>query len=512
MPQINYRANVGASTFPLIAENFGRSVIVPQYDNSSVRAVTSEADADQDVGVPQLYYAHNVMPTAEGVQSVGFDNQVAALSPVENTFTNVHILRDAAENKAYFSHTSDGRNFISIYPFYNWVETTYVAGAVNSKVTVAHISGVSYIYFSSYGCYKYDFASNSLIPVTLSGLTPANILGIVSSSGYLIAYSETAIAWSSTLDPTDFIPSSVTGAGGGSIAEAKGKIVFCAPASYGFIIFTTKNAVGAAYSGNSAYPFNNAELHSSGGLASSDLVSFAANAISLFAYTSNGLQEYAQANVRNIYPEITDFIAGSYFEDFDESTLSFIRTSIPSATMKKQVNLISNRYLVISYGITELTHAIIVDISLKRFGKVKITHVDCFEWAVLSPELVETPRKSIAFIKKSGEIQILSFDPLSISSNGFAIFGKYQFIRRRLLELHTVYVDNIRVPTNFKLYQFQELEGKEVVSLTPCTLVSSEGYGKTYGVEAVARSHSLALKGNFQLSTLELRFSIAGVV
>lgn len=78
-----------------------------------------------------------------------------------------------------------------------------------------------------------------------------------------------AIAWSSLIDPTDFTPSLVTGAGGGAVQGAKGDIVCCVSHTIGLVIYTNQNAVAAPTSGNARYPFNFRELVASGGIASS---------------------------------------------------------------------------------------------------------------------------------------------------------------------------------------------------------------------------------------------------
>jgi len=72
MPQITYRGNLSSKTFPFVAENFGRTIIVPQYDHTYVKHALDPQDPDKDVGIPQLYYCHNVMPHSAGVQSVGY--------------------------------------------------------------------------------------------------------------------------------------------------------------------------------------------------------------------------------------------------------------------------------------------------------------------------------------------------------------------------------------------------------------------------------------------------------
>lgn len=89
MAQITYRANLSAKSFPFLSENFGRSVMVGQYDNNFVRQVVSPEDQDKDIGIPQLYYCHNVMPASSGFQSVGY---TGILPPIPGVTDMVKIL------------------------------------------------------------------------------------------------------------------------------------------------------------------------------------------------------------------------------------------------------------------------------------------------------------------------------------------------------------------------------------------------------------------------------------
>lgn len=511
MSQILYRANLAAASFPFIAENFGRSVIISGPDQNYNRV--TDTGVDKDAGIPQIYYCHNVLPVTEGLQSIGYNTLISPISPSEVSCTKVYQLRDSAERKAFFSHTLDGRNLISLSPFYSWIETTNIPAATSPtiEVSVAYIQGETYIYFSNVGCYRYDFATNSLVLVTLISLVPASISGITSAYGYMVAVSDTVVYWSSTTNPLNFNPvvPSENGAGSAAILSAKGKFTAAIPTSYGFLLFTTNNAIAAYYSGNAAYPFNFQELLSSGGLASKSLVSFSSNSAELYAYTTSGLQVFSTQKAETILPELTDFIAGAYFEDFSETTLTFTRQQL-STTLLKKLTLISNRYLVISYGILELTHAIVYDLVQQRLGKLKVTHTDCFEWSILAPEVTETPKRSIAFLLKTGEVKIVDFDVADEYANGVLILGKFQYVRQRLIQLHEVELENVRITTNFKLYDMANMDGKESTTLQEYTLTSASNAYRRYVGRKTAINHSLIFKGAFQLTSLVLNFSVGG--
>lgn len=511
MAQQVYRGNLSAKVFPFIAEHFGRSIIIPGPDQNFQRQLVSAEDMDKDRGIPQVYYCHNVMPSSDGFQSIGYDKVVI---DTKDGFNSIFSLRDTAGNEVFFAHASDGSNYVLPFGKTQWSTTTFIPGLESTEVTVATINGQSYIYFSNFGCYLYDSDSNQLVRVTLSGLNEYSVNGITSSSGYMIAWTDNSIAWSSTVehssptDPIDFVPSLETGAGGGSIEAAKGKITLCVAHYLGLIIYTTDNAVAALYSGNTRYPFNFREIVNSGGLLDSSLVSFDSGTGNHYAYTTSGLQAVSPSQTQTIFPEITDFIAGKYFEDFDETTKAFVSTVLTSP-MKKAVNVISDRYLVVSYGISELTHALIYDIAQKRFGKIKHTHVSCFEWKQLGLG-VEVPRQNIGFLQANGSVSTVDFSYGADTSNGVIILGKYQLSRARLLQLESVELENIKVGSNFSLDCMTSVDGKTLLDPIPGYLALSAGAYHKYSFRTTGINHTLLAMGSFYFSSIVLAFNIHG--
>lgn len=503
MSQITYRGNLSAASFPFLAENFGRSVIIPQYDNTFNRQIQSAEDTDKDIGIPQIYYCHNVMPHPQGFQSIGY---IPLIPGGLANFKQIEILQDSGDNKVFLGITTLGQFYVSSGS--TWVfKATFPIG----QITVAHVSGVSYIYIQGYGCLFYDFAAQVFTGINLIGLTiagPTGTIGICPSGGYLVAWNSTAVAWSSLIDPTDFVPSLVTGAGGGSVEGAKGNITFVVPHLLGFIVYTSANAVAAVASGNTRFPFNFREIVSSGGLGSLTLIAADANSGNHYAYTTDGMQLISTSTAQTVYPEITDFIAGKLFEDFDESTNLFSSVALTS-TMQKRINVISSRYLVISYGVTSLTHALIYDLVQKRYGKVKIPHVDTFEYQLPNVAVTETPRQSIGFLQIDGTLQVIDFSVSSVLSNGVLILGKYQFVRPRLLQMDEIALENIRVGANYSLTLFTALDGKNYTQSTPY-LDLAAGLFRRYKTRAVGINHSLLHKGAFEICSLVLVFNIHG--
>lgn len=511
MADIVYRANISTQKIPLLSTDGGRSVVVPQQDQSYVRGVTGTEDAPSAIGIPQLYYIENVFPTDGGYQSVGYSRFIAP-DPAIAMIEEAYEVRNDIGNAALIGFAPSTGNFYAyIIGFSAWQHITQIPAAVGKRVSVAHASGTSYLYISNVGCYKYNFLTNALDSVTLRGLTPANIIGLVASSGYLIAISSNAIAWSSTTDVTDFVPSLKTGAGGGGIESARGELVCGIDAYAGFIIFSTNNAVSAIYSGNPRYPFNFSEITGSGGLVSEEYTAYSSNSAATFAYTTAGLQSLTFKQATTVFPDVTDFLSGELIEQFSYDTNTLTQSF--AGVMKKKMVMVANRYLIISYGSyfsETYTHAIVLDIVLKQYGKLAIPHRDIIEFTIYNQNQYEVPKKSIGIISDFGELNLVDFTFQTPTHRGVLLFGKYQLIRSRYLQLQRVDADNMY--PNSSISAAVSLDGKTSgeftagydASLNPSSLSRRYNFRKT-GYNA-----SVLIKGTFDLNSLVLTFNPHG--
>lgn len=502
MAVIPYRANLAALAFPFLSEFSGRSIIVKQIDQNYVPTQVSKEDLDKDIGIPQLIYCHNVIPTSQGYQSVSFPALISAISGVTNFAGIFSVIDSTTGDKAYVGYTSAGVFYYSSDPYYSWTLIGTFASLAGKQHTTAYINGITYVYFANVGCYKFNFTTHTLDSVTLTGLAAANTLGIVSCQGYLLAWSKSAIAWSSLIDPTDFTPSLATGAGGGAVQGAKGDIVCCVSHTIGLVIYTNQNAVAAPASGNSRYPFNFRELVASGGIASLNLVTWDANTGNHYAYTTSGMQLISLQQSQTVLPELTDFLAGAVFEDFDTTSCTFSVTHL-SATLKKRMALVSDRYLVISYGINSFTHALVLDTVTKRWGKFKQDHIEVFEFSLLSAEVVETPRRSIAFLLSSGEVKIVEIDTRDTEADGAVLLGKYQMTRNRNFVLEAVEIENVpEFAAQFQCADFWSMDGKNRTGTDDGYLQTNAGMLRKYLFHREAVNHTLYFRGAFHLVSL----------
>lgn len=530
MAQIPYRANLQSMTFPMLSELSGRTIINPQADNTYARFVSSDGQAPIDTGIPQIMYCHNVMPSTYGWQSIRYNTYVPPAFPSAGlNFQNTRLIYGAqviaggsgelvvsTGFKSYMSIAKGGTDGVYILDPANnvWLQITLGPNLpADCVMTVATVNGVSYIYFSGVGCFIYNNNIGGLVERTLAGLSKTDTLGIVAANGYLNAWNKTGVAWSSTVNVEDFVPSDVSGAGGGQVQEAKGEIVTAVATSLGYILYTKENAVSVIYSGNAEFPWNFKSIPASGGVSSSDVVSLEQAAGSQQVYSTNGFQQVAHARCNTVLPALTDFIAGNVFEDYDTTTDTFTTTKF-DWSMRKKLAVVADRYVVVSYGLSptdDMTHAIILDLTQTRMGKVKITHTSCFELRSLTNAVTEIPRDAIAFLQKDGTVKVVDFSLLEDAVDTVLMMGKYQYVRQKLIELNQVEVETVDTPDSFSALAIPSLNGKTLgTPVLGYQLENSEGYRKFVWDGVIGTNVTWVFKGTFNINSLIGWFSLVG--
>ena len=80
MAQVLTRLNLASTAFPFLSEFSGRGIIVKQSDQNYVPSTVSKEDLDKDIGIPQVYYCHNIMSTGQGYMSVAYVRTVTPVS------------------------------------------------------------------------------------------------------------------------------------------------------------------------------------------------------------------------------------------------------------------------------------------------------------------------------------------------------------------------------------------------------------------------------------------------
>lgn len=541
--QTPFRLNLSAAVFPLVSDFMGRSIVVPQYDENlrKLTAASTTGDTTLEAGIPQIYYGHNIVPTGQGFKSVAYSRIIRAPIPAVATFARMIPAKDPDENKAFIGITSDARIFIFAAGASAWVEVTVpIAGWTGTQVSYAYANGFTYLCLSLFNIYKVDVVNRTLIPVTLTGIVSNLIVGLTAAANYLIVHDAVTVYWSSATDPEDFVPSLITGAGSGVPQDVNGKIVCCAPYNNGFAVYTSTNIVLAPYSGNLRYPWVFKGALNSSGIKDIEQVSFDGDSASSYAWTSSGLLKIAAAGCTAAQPEVSDFLAGRIFEDFDDAAKILTRIYTTSSLLTK-VAYVSARYLILSYGITSLTHAILYDTALNRTGKLKLNHVDCFEistgsdaptpWMNLTPNTwasyagrswqefrtlsndAADAKRTIGFLQMDGTVVLMSFDYGNFNAAACLILGKYQLTRNKMCTIQGYEVENIdQENPSYSTFIMTTLDGKNVISNVIPQTKTSLGLLRSYNTRISGENHSLVFQGSFNLVSIILTLTPAGRV
>lgn len=512
MAELIYRVNIQSSIIPLLAMLQGETVILQDKDQTYVPNINpQDQNAAVDRGIPGIYYAENVMPSTYGYQSIGYLQRKGEQSdPVRDI---VHIQATTNNLVTYAAQSISSRRIRVLGTNLNWVDQSVIAPA-GTKLSTATVNGVSYLCVPRTGVYRVSGgATPTLQAVTLSGLNISTVQGITSSNGYLIAWTNTGVAWSSTSDPLDFVPSDVTGANSAQIQDAAGPITWCQDTSFGFLVYTTGNVVQSTWSGNVNFPWNFRGIPSSGGVTSGTNVSKESNG-QHYVYSSKGLQQVYHTGAKTLLAYVTDFISGQVIESFNPSTNRISRISLPpEQQLTHAISFIADRYLCLSYGLPTESYyrgVVVFDTVQQRVGKLNINHHDCFEWQDISAARVALPRGSIGFTRTDGGISTVNFQLTSANRDGVMILGKFQGARGFMTMLKQASLEVIERSSTFSLTDVTTLDGKAPVNFNPGYLLSESDMHRNYNFSSWGKNHSLIFSGAFNINSVVLEFFLDG--
>jgi len=491
-----------------------------------------------EMSVPQAVYLENMMPTAEGMQSVGYFQQVRPLLNAVD-FDQAITLRDEDENNFLYV-PARGKNYILNMATGAWVSTNPFTGWTGKLVTRAYVNGRTFVCFESRGIYEYDAAANTFLPQTITGLAAVDIRGIGGSSNYLIAFTDLEVCWSSLVDPLDFTPSFTTGAGRSIPQDVKARITAVLGISGGFIVYTAKNAIAAVYTNNTRAPFTFKEIANAGGIQTYEQVTSEQTSGAQYAWTTGGLQKITVQNAEPVSAEVNDFIAGKMYDEWDPVDKELTTSYIDGYEFPVKLSFISSRFVVISYSVNSdvalYQYALIFDVVLKRWGKLKILHTDCFSYPypnVVGPvtytglantiydDLTQTsyadltlgvisdpPSKlTIAFLTTAGEVKLATLDyEKSTEETGVIIFGHFQLTRASMVQLQTAEFEGIYQPGSDLPHPITvtvkatQPDNKEAIKQT-MTLLNKSAKNAKYAKRITGLNFDLAVEGTMALSS-----------
>lgn len=506
MSQSSFSFNMRNSDFPMLSELQPRTTIID-----------SQGELKTKEDRPAVAYCHNVMPTAYGMKSVGYSEIVPAINlPVGHKFLDVRIIFSKQKNFMYLGWDSAGNIYCILPNTKVWTLVTVVRLSSSSPapdfasnlITIGNARSVSYIMQSKLACFTFDETTVTLNEIELFGLAMDKVIGLVGSYGYLVAYTDTSISWSSTILPNDFEPSGISGAGGGEVSDIGGKILFAVPTNDGFLLYAESNIVASIYTNNAIYPFKFSTVPNSNGGISLDYVAYETNVGTQVAFTKGGLQTVTSQGAKTEYPEITDFLSGRRMETVEDSTLQLIIYDLPNdERMKKKVKTVAGRYVVISYGLPtgNFTHAIVIDVALSKLGKLKFEHTDVFEFI---SDQTEAAKETLCFVSPNGKISIVN-TALTAAGVGLLLLGRLQYSSSRVMQLQEVELEDVQVGASLALYNCPSLEGKvwEAKSVSPSFI--GDGI-RRFNLRDTAINHNLLIKGTFNLVSVLVKYVIGG--
>lgn len=544
MASHTFKALLNAASFPFSARLAHQTVLVPGLDqNIKVPERFYGEISSADFGVPQVIYCENMMPAGEGMISTSLKEVIPAPAVVAGAqqFDQILQLRDVDENLVYLV-PARGQNYIYKEGSSTWTSAGAPAVPTQAAISRAYVNGRTFVCYAGQGIYEYNPTTSLLEKKTLVGLTDADVLYITQSSNYMIAVSRLEVRWSSLVDPLDFVPSTTTGAGRQTPQDLKGPITAVWGVPGGFLIFTSRNCVAATYSTNIRAPFIFREVDNAGGVESYEQITTETASAKVYAWTTGGLQSVTLRAAEIMHPEVSDFLAGKYWEQWEPFSKTLVGARMEDDFRVKLAH-VSSRYLVISYGrpFEQFEYALIYDLALKRWGKVRVPHVDVtfftylpsgadrtydealaagetyddyagttYDSLIERPLLESTVKDSLVFMQVDGRCLQLVMDYRERNSEAVLVLGRYQMRRERAISLQTVQVDHVRSNWPLKLTAQATLDGAEESQQFVGTQIEATSRTRTYGFDFAARNFTLILEGTFEAKDITMNCTDSG--
>ena len=532
-----FRCNLKASRFPLLTHYFGRSVASRGPDDTDYVVTDSYTGtaANDEIGIPMPIYMHNVVPVSHGLQSVGYVTNLDYANAEETDFDQAIVLRASNEN-THLLVPASGRNYI------NYNGTTWNPQYPNTiikyggPVTKAYVQQRTFVCYRRNGVFEYNSVTNVLDPIVLNGITDTELDGICYSNNFLIAYTSDTVFWSSVTDPTDFIPNLSNGANSSKLVFARGAIVSVLPIHNGYVIYTTHNAISAYWSGNLNAPWVFREIPGSAGITNPEHVSHDSNYDKHFAWTTSGLMQISKEGAILTFPEITDFLTCGYMEDYigdvnptGQGTKEFVPWWLAAEKQLKftskvdnlmcwkyqgqlriKVAFVGSRYVAVSYGVAgQLTHILVFDLALRRWGKLRINHVDVFEYTMPGEQLNFNVKHSFGILQANGTIQTVDFTHEARATDAVILYGRVQHQRAAQSILYSTEVDGV-LKEDLRLTWLPTYDGATLLpDYHPMPVIKNSNTVK-YSGRFTARSFVIKILGSFSLSNLQFNLESAG--
>lgn len=544
MAKIVASATLAATVMPLLSRHVRQPVMVGKHDiNFSRHIDQNPKDEGNDTTVPSLLFGENVVPTTSGYKSVAFTQMMEALDPNEEVIL-VGVGSEADVYTANFIHVLTYNSFTAIYSHYNmWLngdgvltyfppfESGMTAAATGPKPTMATVKGQVFTSFLSVGgLVLFKQSRLGTYGAAIYGLDTSSVVGVFAASGYLLAWDKNSVYWSALEDPTDFVPSDVTGAGGTRIVDLLGEIKFCKATQGGFIVYGDLNCVFAQASNDFRFPFIFKAIPYLVGISDQNDVSYGASMEHLVK-SGSAIYKVSKAQAAPAFQDFYNFLSSKKGERFIDA--GYILEEYDLDNTDVMFTVVDGSAIVLSYKskvADQYDYALIDFSSIGRQGKVKVDHAFVITWpfdAVISNLLVSGLEEStidsleetivsdwaeagliteginvICFVAKDGSMKLL-LESADHPANGTLILGPFQLAREAMAELTRVEATVATIGAT-SCAVLTSLTGDRHDRTTD--LINSQQLGKKvrYNARVTGLNHSICIQGAFDLSSVLL--------
>ena len=560
MSVVRPKLAINNAVIPWLSAHAQRAVINAQLDAAPrTPRVFMGTDDNADYNLANVIYAENVMPAVHGIKSVGFVD--LATPHVTGDFDTIFPLRDADENVVLFSpargsnffyerdtDTWLGRSILAI-----WGVSPLVGDPATARVTYAYVDGKTFVCYArlangvtDMSIMQWDSASKTLVPagasITNLPFPVGEIDGIASSSGYLIIWSGLSIAWAffngTAFNYEVYTNGSFTGSGSQIPEDIQGPVTAIVSMAGGFVAFTARNAISASYHAQTiSAPWVFKEIPDAGGLESYEQATVEGSLGKVIAYTSAGVQAITLNSAEHAHPGLADFITNHRVEEY-----SFVTHQVTSGALDLdcfvKITAVGNRYVVVSYGYYPgvYSYALVYDVALQRWGKIRLRHRDCFSYTYQATEgnltysalldvqyselgdaaysglvatnsVITPSQRALAFMTERGGIKLASWAARSEEDTSVAILGRLQIARMRHTQLNRVELDGFK---QGNVFIQASANGRTISSLWPTVTVEQDGDYRLAGCLVDCKNFNIVLEGSFELSSVVIEATPAG--
>jgi hypothetical protein len=238
------------------------------------------------------------------------------------------------------------------------------------------------------------------------------------------------------------------------------------------------------------------------------------------------------------FPAVGDFIAARSSERYDSGSRTIIPGTI-SVDLFTKITAVGNRYVVVSYGYFPgiFSYALVHDLGLKRWGKMRIVHRDCFyytqkpvgsgltyamlldvSYSATAPETyadtnvatdrVTAAQHALAFLKSTGEVVLAIWsDETRAEDEAIAVIGRIQLSRTSNVQFNTAEVEGLK---SGEVGLMPSYDGRNLAATEVLTTIARQGDYRKAGSLVDCKNFNLVVEGTFDLSTIIIEGTTAG--